>query len=163
MGFYDFNQLGKIKPLKQPYRMTMSIVHSINPDVPWVTIASVPRLPEASWPQNMKPEGKSDDKEVVIKELPFAGIQDKLRKATDYTKEEASKQFKGTMQIHVFLMADASAAKAIENEWMELTKDPTTKQRLKRSYDLMRCVNAIIIGRGDNDELVSPVRQIYYR
>lgn len=160
-GIYDYKQVGKIKLLKQPYAMAMGVTHLINPDVPWVTIDTIPRKPVTSWPKGLKPELKNGDKDKTAASIPVSSITQKLKEASEYTCEECSLGFKGTYYIHVFLLKDASTAKQVESDWQNFTKDPSAQSRMKRMTELKRVTNAIIVVTSPDNSTVGAIHEIY--
>jgi hypothetical protein len=161
LGIYDYNDLGRIPALRTPYQTAKAVFYHFNPDSPWPTIDSVPRKPYTGWPVGFKPpEIKADaKKEDIISQLSgVTGVPENLEKATEYRKEVTSKEFKGTIEIHSFLLPDAATARTISDAWEAYTQTPEAGKRFERRIRIARNVNYIVVIKADSYEITDTIR-----
>lgn len=168
MGFYDYDDLGKIKAIQTPYSWGKAVVRSVhNPDSPWPDVNLVRRRNYSGWPEGIKEPAidngvTKDDAARQISGLATGiGLQPAvfapaLQKATDYRKEEAEKSGQANLQIHTFLFGNADDAKAVEKMW-EDGKSAANQRggeipKVVRQMDLIRDVNIITFIFSENEE-----------
>ena len=179
MGFYDYDDLGKLKALQTPYSWGKAVVRAAyNEDSPWPDVNLVRRRNFSGWPEGIK-EPKIDSgatKDGSTREIAMRansmGIANPLAaalsKATDYRKEESEKSGEENLQIHTFLFANADDAKAVEKVWEDgksaNNRPGAESPAAMKEMDFVRDVNIItVIYSKKEDTMRRMVTDVYYK
>ncbi|MCX7019138.1 MAG: hypothetical protein NTY46_09155 [Candidatus Sumerlaeota bacterium] len=168
-GLYDYNDLGKIEALYQPYRIVKGMWHSFDPNSPWPSIGVIPR--RSFTAKSNKQWGDcvitNETREPFLKRPDMASVNKKFTpSAVLYQKEVVKlKDGSGQVEIHTFLMPTANEAGDVKSTWKnaydKLPADFRAKMPLYAIQD-SNTLNGVVFITSDNGDLANDINVNVY-
>ncbi|MBX7246610.1 MAG: hypothetical protein K1X53_14030 [Candidatus Sumerlaeaceae bacterium] len=171
LGIYDYNELGKMAALREPFRMWKTVYRAtVNAESPWPNIEAMGRGNLSGTKIKFQdPEVKSDSKDTFLndrKRMPDSELASKLKTAPEY-QFETLKPDKGAspVEIHTFRYNEATEAKGAYDRWNTFTNEKGNEKyrtNIAAVRDKYTC-NIIVFLYSDNAEQVNDIRVNVYK